>query len=177
MSDWTIQATKILSRLDGHRSSRKMRDTIIGIVSAKTEGKTVVQYFASGNPVVSKQGFEKWMLIPEFRAVFEEVESLAYNTMDREALKSLRTARRALTHAAGIAVAELVRIVRSSDDVKIRLSAANSILDRVSFEALKDEEGAGGMERRAIINSDTMAALIAAAMSQRGNLVGDDAGA
>jgi len=151
------------------------RDTIIGVIAAKTEGKTVVQYFASGNASVSKHGFEKWLLDPVFKAVFDEVETLAYNTMDREALKSLRTARRSLTQAADVAVAELVRIVRSSDDVKVRLAAANSILDRVSFEALKDEDGTGGMERRAIINSDTMAALIAAAMAQRGSLVSDDA--
>ena len=152
-----------------------MRDTIIGVITAKTAGQAVTQYFATGNPPVSIQGFHKWMLDPVFKAVFDEVETLAYNTMDREALKSLRTARRALTHAAGVAVSELVRIVRSSDDVKVRLAAANSILDRGSFDALKDEDGTGGMERRAIINSDTMAALIAAAMTQRGSLVSDDA--
>jgi len=103
---------------------------------------------------------------PDFRAASETVERLARAYLDESMIADLQKAKRRLVAVAPAAVMELARLLQDGDP-RVRLSAANSILDRAAMDTAQKVEAA----QTHAINADTMAALIADAQKKRGELV------
>lgn len=168
---WESEVIRVLDRLkDG--ASRKKRSAILAVVTARTSGISLTQLWASPDRPCSEGAYYRWMEEdPIFKEVLEEVERLAFAYMDRESLENLRAAKRSLATAARAAGDELFNLL-ASDDPKIRLAAANSILDRAALQMLDEADGG---KRTVSVNSDTMAALVTEAMKQRGKMIDDAA--
>jgi len=167
---WIEEALTALGTLRG-RTARQKRDTILAVVTAKMRGDTVNSVLTSDNSPVSEQGYYRWMKDAEFRKALERVESLAMASQDRESLDRIRRAKRMIAQAAPAAVRELTKILLTSPDERIRLQAANSILDRARLDLVNNDASASDTARGATINSDTMAALIQDALANRGKMI------
>lgn len=165
-TEWIEQAMQALSTIKG-RTSAQRKQAIIAVVTAKIEGRSVASVFKAPDAPCDRAVYYKWMgEDPDFRAASETVERLARAYLDESMIADLQKAKRRLVAVAPAAVMELARLLQDGDP-RVRLSAANSILDRAAMDTAQKVEAA----QTHAINADTMAALIADAQKKRGELV------
>lgn len=166
---WEEAARAALNRIRGKGSQQK-KAAIVKVVSAKLAGNSIASVFKDKetrpcNPDV----FWRWMAHDKlFKRTIEEVEQLARTFQDEQIIRDLKLARQRLAMAAPVAATELVRLMRMSPDEKVRLQAANSILDRADLTTATKQDG---VVRHGIVNSDVMADLIREAMARKGSLI------